>query len=135
MVTVDLLTTGVDIPSICILVFMRRVSSRIPYDQMIGRATRLCPAAGKKHFRIFDAVDLYANLQEMSDMRPVVARPDIDLAQLVTDLEQAGTDEDRNWVRSDRGEGAPRRFRCRWPALPHGVLDRAEVCFSTSIAR
>lgn len=98
VVTVDLLTTGIDIPSISSLVFMRRVSSRILYDQMIGRATRLCPAIGKEHFRIFDAVDLYANLQEMSDMRPVVVRPDINLAQLVTDLEQAGTDEDRNWV-------------------------------------
>lgn len=98
VVTVDLLTTGVDIPSISNLVFMRRVSSRILYDQMIGRATRLCPAIGKENFRIFDAVDLYANLQEMSDMRPVVVRPDVDLAQLVADLEQAGTDEDRNWV-------------------------------------
>jgi len=41
VVTVDLLTTGVDVPSICNLVFMRRVKSRILYDQMIGRATRL----------------------------------------------------------------------------------------------
>ncbi|MCG7392657.1 type I restriction-modification system endonuclease [Microvirga sp. ACRRW] len=98
VVTVDLLTTGVDIPSISNLVFMRRVGSRILYDQMIGRATRLCQAIGKEHFRIFDAVDLYANLQEMSDMRPVVVRPDIDLAQLVADLKQAGTDEDRDWV-------------------------------------
>jgi type I restriction enzyme R subunit len=98
VVTVDLLTTGVDIPSICNLVFLRRVGSRILYDQMIGRATRLCAEIGKENFRIYDAVDLYANLQEMSDMRPVVVRPDIDLARLVADLEQAGADEDRDWV-------------------------------------
>jgi type I restriction enzyme R subunit len=98
VVTVDLLTTGVDIPSISNLVFLRRVGSRILYEQMIGRATRLCPSIGKEHFRILDAVDLYANLQELSDMRPVVVRPDIDLAQLVADLRQAGTDEDRDWV-------------------------------------
>ena len=41
-VTVDLLTTGVDVPEICNLVFLRRVNSRILFDQMLGRATRLC---------------------------------------------------------------------------------------------
>ena len=98
VVTVDLLTTGVDIPSICNLVFVRRVKSRILYDQMIGRATRLCPEIGKENFRIFDAVDLYAELQEMTDMRPVVVKPDISLGQLVTDLQSAPTEEDRSWV-------------------------------------
>ncbi|WP_165418993.1 type I restriction-modification system endonuclease [Rhizobium ruizarguesonis] len=97
-VTVDLLTTGIDVPSICNLVFVRRVKSRILYDQMIGRATRLCPEIGKEHFRIFDAVDLYAELQEMTDMRPIVVKPDIALGQLVTDLEKAETDEDKSWV-------------------------------------
>jgi type I restriction enzyme S subunit len=45
---VDLLTTGVDIPQICNLVFVRRVNSRILYDQMIGRATRPAPQIGKE---------------------------------------------------------------------------------------
>ncbi|MBX4899518.1 type I restriction-modification system endonuclease [Rhizobium bangladeshense] len=98
VVTVDLLTTGVDVPSICNLVFVRRVKSRILYDQMIGRATRLCPEIGKQNFRIFDAVDLYAELQEMTDMRPVVVRPDVSLGQLVTDLQNATTEEDKSWV-------------------------------------
>ncbi|WP_312529525.1 type I restriction-modification system endonuclease [Paracoccus sp. (in: a-proteobacteria)] len=98
VVTVDLLTTGVDIPSICNLVFVRRVKSRILYDQMIGRATRLCPEIGKEHFRIYDAVDLYAELQEMTDMHPVVVKPDIPLGQLVTDLQNATTGEDKKWV-------------------------------------
>jgi len=98
VVTVDLLTTGVDVPSICNLVFVRRVRSRILYDQMIGRATRLCPEIGKETFRILDAVDLYADLQEMSDMRPVVVRPNISLGQLVADLAKAETDDDRTWV-------------------------------------
>ena len=98
VVTVDLLTTGVDVPSICNLVFVRRVKSRILYDQMIGRATRLCPEIGKENFRIFDAVDLYAELQEMTDMRPVVVKPDIPLGQLVADLGKAKDEEDVNWV-------------------------------------
>ena len=40
-VTVDLLTTGIDVPKICNLIFLRKVKSRILYEQMIGRATRL----------------------------------------------------------------------------------------------
>lgn len=46
-VTVDLLTTGIDVPEITTLVFMRRVKSRILFEQMMGRATRLCPEIGK----------------------------------------------------------------------------------------
>ena len=61
-ITVDLLTTGIDVPKICNLVFMRRVKSRILYEQMIGRATRRCDAIGKTVFRIFDPVDIYAAL-------------------------------------------------------------------------
>ncbi len=85
-VTVDLLTTGVDVPKITNLVFLRRVNSRILYDQMLGRATRLCPEIGKETFRIFDAVDLYSQLQSMTDMRPVVTDPKISLAQLMEEL-------------------------------------------------
>ncbi|MDI1344839.1 MAG: helicase-related protein, partial [Pseudolabrys sp.] len=78
-VTVDLLTTGVDIPKITNLVFLRRVNSRILYEQMLGRATRLCPEIGKETFRIFDAVDLYSKLQDMTEMRPVAADPSLTL--------------------------------------------------------
>jgi type I restriction enzyme R subunit len=41
---------------------------------MIGRATRRCDEIGKTCFRIFDAVDIY-NLQDFTDMRPVVVNP------------------------------------------------------------
>ena len=99
VVTVDLLTTGVDIPKITDLVFVRRVNSRILYDQMIGRATRKCDEIGKEYFRIFDAVDIYANLQEVTDMRPVVANPNISFAQLATDLTEAETPVDKAFVK------------------------------------
>ncbi|MBD2101778.1 type I restriction-modification system endonuclease [Leptolyngbya sp. FACHB-261] len=85
-VTVDLLTTGIDVPSICNLVFLRRVNSRILYEQMLGRATRLCPDIGKQVFRIFDAVDLYAGLEAFTNMKPVVVDPKISFAQLVEEL-------------------------------------------------
>lgn len=99
VVTVDLLTTGIDVPAIVNLVFVRRVNSRILYDQMIGRATRLCDEIGKEYFRIFDAVDIYANLQDVSDMRPVVVDPALSFATLAGDLERATTDTDREFVR------------------------------------
>ncbi|WP_318454126.1 type I restriction-modification system endonuclease [Photobacterium leiognathi] len=91
VVTVDLLTTGIDIPSICNLVFMRKVRSRILYEQMKGRATRLCPAVGKTSFRIFDAVDLYSTLQTVDTMRPVVVRPQVDLQTLVNEITDSET--------------------------------------------
>ena len=56
VVTVDLLTTGIDVPSISTLVFMRRVKSRILFEQMLGRATRLCKEIHKTHFEIYDPV-------------------------------------------------------------------------------
>jgi type I restriction enzyme R subunit len=85
-VTVDLLTTGIDVPEIVNLVFLRRVKSRILYTQMLGRATRLCPEIGKQSFRIFDAVDLYDALEAPSQMKPVVPNPLISFAQLLREL-------------------------------------------------
>lgn len=70
-VTVDLLTTGIDVPSICNLVFMRKINSRILFEQMLGRATRLCPEIGKTHFNIFDAVRVYDDLDSTSSMKSV----------------------------------------------------------------
>lgn len=70
-VTVDLLTTGIDVPSICNLVFMRKINSRILFEQMLGRATRLCPEIGKTHFNIFDAVRVYEDLDSTSGMKSV----------------------------------------------------------------
>ncbi|HII4381619.1 TPA: type I restriction-modification system endonuclease [Vibrio parahaemolyticus] len=91
VVTVDLLTTGIDIPSICNLVFMRKVRSRILYEQMKGRATRLCPEVGKSSFRIFDTVDLYSTLQSVDTMRPVVVRPQVKLQTLVNEITDSQT--------------------------------------------
>jgi len=85
-VTVDLLTTGIDVPEICHLVFMRRVRSRILYEQMKGRATRLCNRIGKTVFRIHDPVDLYASLQSVDTMKPLVQNPSIPFSQLVDEL-------------------------------------------------
>lgn len=98
-VTVDLLTTGIDVPEICNIVFLRRVNSRILFDQMLGRATRLCEAIGKESFRIFDAVRIYEALQNITAMQPVVVNPAISFGQLGKELGTVKTDEQRRLVR------------------------------------
>lgn len=90
-VTVDLLSTGIDVPEVTNLVFLRRVRSRILYEQMLGRATRLCDEIEKERFLVFDAVDLYAALEPYSAMKPVVVQPQITFAQLARELTTAGT--------------------------------------------
>lgn len=98
-VTVDLLTTGIDVPEICNLVFLRRVNSRILYDQMLGRATRPCDEIGKEVFRIYDAVRIYEALRKLTDMKPVVVNPSITFTQLVSELAQDLSDDERTLVR------------------------------------
>lgn len=93
VVTVDLLTTGVDVPKISNLVFVRVVRSRILYDQMIGRATRRCDEIGKEFFRIYDAVGIYDALRDVTEMRPVVQQAKISFRQLLTELEVVTEDE------------------------------------------
>jgi type I restriction enzyme R subunit len=91
VITVDLLTTGIDIPKICNLVFLRKVKSRILYEQMKGRATRLCDEIGKTSFKIYDAVDLYRTLQSVDTMRPVVVNPKVPLSALVNEITDSQT--------------------------------------------
>jgi type I restriction enzyme R subunit len=110
-VTVDLLTTGIDVPRITNLVFLRRVNSRILYEQMIGRATRLCPEIGKETFRIFDAVDLYDRLQSLTEMRPVAADPNITLTQLLDELTRVENAQHRAELRDQIVVRLSRRLR------------------------
>ena len=52
--TVDLLTTGVDVPVVENIVFFKYVRSPIAFYQMVGRGTRLNPPTGKLMFRVYD---------------------------------------------------------------------------------
>ena len=88
VVTVDLLTTGIDVPPISTLVFMRRVKSRILFEQMLGRATRLCKEIHKTHFDIYDPVGVYDALEDVNTMKPVVANPSTSFTQLLDGLEE-----------------------------------------------
>ena len=88
VVTVDLLTTGIDIPSITNLVFMRCVKSRILFQQMLGRATRLCKEINKEKFNIFDPVGIYDALKEVINMKPVVQQPKIKITELIDAIKE-----------------------------------------------
>lgn len=101
VVTVDLLSTGVDVPEITKLVYLRRIKSRILFEQTIGRATRLCPKIKKERFEIFDAVGVFDALEPINSMKPVVANPKTTFADLCAGLETfaAGTEIDDQKLR------------------------------------
>lgn len=98
VVTVDLLTTGIDVPEITTLVFMRRIKSRILFEQMLGRATRLCPSIHKTHFDIYDPVGVYESLQDVNGMKPVVTSPSTTFEDLLTGLTVAKTDDEKAYL-------------------------------------
>lgn len=98
VVTVDLLTTGIDVPEITTLVFMRRIKSRILFEQMLGRATRLCPSIHKTHFDIYDPVGVYESLRDVSGMKPVVVSPHTSFEDLLNGLAAAKTDDERAYL-------------------------------------
>ena len=58
VVSVDLMSTGVDIPDLEFVVFLRQVKSRILFEQMLGRGTRKGEKfPDKSHFTVFDCFD------------------------------------------------------------------------------
>ncbi len=55
VVSVDLMSTGVDIPDLEFIVFLRPIKSRILFEQMLGRGTRKGERfTDKSHFTVFD---------------------------------------------------------------------------------
>lgn len=52
--TVDLLTTGVDVPKVRNIVFFKYVRSPMVFAQMLGRGTRIHEATDKLMFRVYD---------------------------------------------------------------------------------
>ena len=61
--TVDLLTVGVDAPSVRNIVFMKPLASIVLFKQIVGRGSRLCPDTEKFWFRIID----YTNATRLFD--------------------------------------------------------------------
>lgn len=96
VVTVDMLSTGVDIPSIENIVFLRPVKSRILFEQMLGRGTRLCSnfpngqgTPPKTHFTVFDCFDgtLLEAFKNSTGMTQVnLINPTRSIEQIIQDL-------------------------------------------------
>jgi type I restriction enzyme, R subunit len=122
-VTVDLLTTGVDVPEICNLVFLRRVNSRILFDQMLGRATRLCDDIGKEAFRVFDAVQIYEALQDITAMQPVVVNPSLSFSQLIAELATVSDEDEQTLVRD--------QFLAKFQAKKRHLSEKTRQDFET----
>ena len=61
--TVDLITTGVDVPRLQNIAFFRYIKSPILFHQMLGRGTRIDEPSGKRHFTVYD----YTNATRLLD--------------------------------------------------------------------
>ena len=66
---------------------MRRIKSRILFEQMLGRATRLCSDINKTHFEIYDPVGVYESLAPVNTMKPVVNNVTTTIEDLYKGLE------------------------------------------------
>jgi type I restriction enzyme, R subunit len=98
VVTVDLLSTGVDIPDLEFIVFLRPVRSRILFEQMLGRGTRLGDKhPDKSHFVVFDCFDgtLLEYFRSATGM--TVERPEGDGKGLDQIIEEIWQNKDRDY--------------------------------------
>jgi len=86
VVTVDLLSTGVDIPDLEFIVFLRPVKSRILFEQMLGRGTRKGEHhPDKTHFVVFDCFD-GTLLKYFKDSTAITADPPSEPSRTVREI-------------------------------------------------
>ncbi len=102
-VTVDMIATGTDIKPLEVLVFLRSVRSRVLFDQMLGRGTRVIsetdfqavtttPNAHKTRFVIIDAVGVTE--REMVETGTVDRKRSVSLKALLDSVAVGAVDED-----------------------------------------
>ena len=90
VVTVDMLSTGVDIPDLEFIVMLRPVKSRILFEQMLGRGTRRGERfPDKSHFTVFDCFD--GTLLEYFRLSTAITaeppdRPTRSIAEIIEDI-------------------------------------------------
>lgn len=122
-VTVDLLTTGVDVPKICNIVFLRHLKSRILFEQMLGRATRKCDEIGKEHFTIYDAVRVCRLMNGETQMTPVVKQPNITFAQLLDELKRVEDEEQSELIIEQFAGKLQRKMKKISEKVKHSIKD------------
>ena len=89
VVTVDMLSTGVDIPALEFIVFLRPVKSRILWEQMLGRGTRRCDDINKTKFVVFDCFDgtLIRYFKDVSNFRiESPQKPVLSIRQIIDNI-------------------------------------------------
>jgi type I restriction enzyme R subunit len=90
VVTVDMLSTGVDIPDLEYIVFLRPVKSRILFEQMLGRGTRKGERhPDKSHFVVFDCFGgtLLEYFKNATDITAEPPEPEIrTIAEVIEDI-------------------------------------------------
>jgi len=102
VVTVDMISTGTDIKPVECLIFMRDVKSRVLFEQMKGRGTRVINSEDlqavtpdtkhKTHFVIIDAVGVTDN--DKTDSRPLERKRSIPFEKLLHNVALGIRDED-----------------------------------------
>lgn len=99
VVSVDLMSTGVDIRDLEFIVFLRPVKSRILFEQMLGRGTRKGERfPDKSHFVVFDCFDgtLFEYFRSTTGMTvEPPERPSRTIREIVEDIWQ-NRDRDYN---------------------------------------
>jgi type I restriction enzyme R subunit len=101
-VTVDMISTGTDIRPLECLIFMRDVKSRVYFEQMKGRGTRIIsptdlnavtpPPASKTHFVIVDAVGVCET--DKTDSRPLERKRSVPFDKLIMSVAVGVRDKD-----------------------------------------
>jgi type I site-specific restriction endonuclease len=79
-VSVDIMSTGVDIPCVRYIAFANLTKSVGKYIQMLGRGTRLDPKTGKFSFKILDFVGLCEKMEDngkgtLKENKKIVSKP------------------------------------------------------------
>lgn len=101
-VTVDMIATGTDIKPLECLIFLRDVKSRVYFEQMKGRGTRVlsptdlqavsgAEALAKTHFVIVDAVGVCES--DKTDSRPLEKKPGVSFDKLLLGVAFGKRDE------------------------------------------
>ena len=92
------MTTGVDIPDLEFIVFLRPVKSRILFEQMLGRGTRLGEKyPDKEHFTVVDCFD-GTLLEYFKDATSITAVPPDKPTKKITELiEEIYDNKDRDY--------------------------------------
>ena len=101
-VSVDMISTGTDIKPLECLLFMRNIKSRVYFEQMKGRGTRVISptdlnavtpdSTHKTHFVIVDAVGVCEN--DKTDSRPLERKPSVPFERLINSVAMGVRDED-----------------------------------------